>query len=90
MADSNSEEKPVRKPRGFAVMHPDAVRAIAKKGGIAAHAKGTAHEFTSEEARAAGRLGGLAAHRARGRAIPDAAAFELAPDEATPEHPKGA
>ena len=31
---------------------------IARKGGMAAHRKGTAHEFTSEEARAAGRKGG--------------------------------
>ncbi|MND08756.1 Stress-induced bacterial acidophilic repeat motif protein [compost metagenome] len=35
-------------------------RAIASKGGKAAHAKGTAHEFTSEEARAAGKKGGEA------------------------------
>jgi general stress protein YciG len=34
-------------------------RAIASKGGKAAHAQGTAHEFTSEEARAAGRKGGI-------------------------------
>lgn len=33
--------------------------AIARRGGLAAHAKGTAHEFTSEEAKRAGRLGGL-------------------------------
>jgi general stress protein YciG len=38
-------------------------REIASKGGRAAHAKGTAHEFTSEEARAAGRKGGQAAHQ---------------------------
>ena len=37
---------------------------IASKGGKAAHQKGTAHEFTSEEARIAGRKGG-AASRAR-------------------------
>ena len=37
-------------------------REIASKGGRAAHEKGTAHEFTSEEARAAGRKGGQAAH----------------------------
>jgi uncharacterized protein len=36
---------------------------IASKGGKAAHAKGTAHEWTSEEARAAGRKGGMASHR---------------------------
>jgi general stress protein YciG len=38
-------------------------REIASKGGKAAHAKGTAHEWTSEEARAAGRKGGMASHR---------------------------
>lgn len=38
-------------------------RDIASKGGKAAHQKGTAHEWTSDEARAAGRKGGLASHR---------------------------
>jgi general stress protein YciG len=45
--------------RGFASMDPDKQRTIASKGGKAAHAKGTAHEFTSEEAREAGRRGGM-------------------------------
>lgn len=40
-------------------------REIASKGGRAAHQKGTAHEWTSEEAREAGRKGGLASHRVR-------------------------
>ena len=44
--------------RGFASMNTDRQREIARKGGKAAHEKGTAHEFTSEEARAAGRKGG--------------------------------
>jgi general stress protein YciG len=44
--------------RGFASMDGDKQRQIASKGGRAAHAKGTAHEWTSEEARAAGRKGG--------------------------------
>jgi len=35
-------------------------REIARKGGQAAHARGTAHEFTPAEARAAGRKGGAA------------------------------
>ncbi|MDQ3068148.1 MAG: hypothetical protein M3R55_00275 [Acidobacteriota bacterium] len=38
---------------------------IASKGGKAAHQKGTAHEWTSEEARNAGRKGGLASHARR-------------------------
>lgn len=45
--------------RGFASMDPDKQRSIASKGGKAAHAKGTAHEFTPEEAREAGRRGGM-------------------------------
>lgn len=49
--------------RGFASMSADKQRQIASKGGKAAHAKGTAHEFTSEEARAAGRKGGIARQR---------------------------
>ena len=44
--------------RGFASMDPSKQREIASKGGRAAHAKGTAHEFTSDEARVAGRKGG--------------------------------
>ena len=40
-------------------------REIASKGGKAAHQKGTAHEWTSEEARNAGRKGGMASHRRR-------------------------
>jgi hypothetical protein len=45
-------------PRGFASMDEQKQRQIASKGGKAAHEKGTAHEFTPEEARAAGRKGG--------------------------------
>jgi general stress protein YciG len=52
-------------PRGFAAMNPEAQRAIAAKGGRAAHQKGTAHEFTSEEARIAGRKGGEASRGGR-------------------------
>jgi general stress protein YciG len=48
--------------RGFGSMSAEKQREIARKGGKAAHAKGTAHEFTPEEAREAGRKGGKAAH----------------------------
>jgi len=51
--------------RGFASMDSAKQREIASKGGRAAHAKGTAHEFTSEEARVAGRKGGEAVSRDR-------------------------
>jgi len=43
-------------------MDQEKQREIASKGGKAAHAKGTAHEFSSEEAREAGRKGGEASH----------------------------
>ena len=51
--------------RGFAAMDRQKQREIASKGGKAAHEKGTAHEFTSEEARAAGRKGGEAVSQNR-------------------------
>lgn len=47
-----------KRERGFAAMDEEKQRAIASKGGQAAHAKGTAHEFDSEEARKAGQKGG--------------------------------
>jgi general stress protein YciG len=46
--------------RGFAALDPNRQREIARLGGRAAHAQGRAHEFTSEEAREAGRKGGEA------------------------------
>ena len=51
--------------RGFASMDPSRQREIASKGGRAAHAKGTAHEWTSDEARVAGRKGGEVVSRDR-------------------------
>lgn len=54
-----------RSGRGFASMDPEKQRAISSKGGRAAHRSGNAHEFTSEEARAAGRKGGEAVSRNR-------------------------
>ena len=46
--------------RGFAALSPELRREISKRGGVAAHQAGTAHEFSADEARAAGRKGGLA------------------------------
>ncbi len=63
----SAEQKP-RRPRGFAAMDRKLVSEIARKGGKAAHSAGTAHEFTSEEARAAGRKGGQATHAKRRKA----------------------
>ena len=56
-----------RRPRGFAAMDRSKVSEIASKGGKAAHAAGTAHQFSSDEARNAGRKGGVAPHVRRGR-----------------------
>lgn len=59
MSDENVPKK--KKRRGFAAMSPEKQREIASKGGKSAHQKGTAHQFTPEEARQAGTKGGRAA-----------------------------
>lgn len=51
--------------RGFASMDPARQKEIASRGGRAAHAKGTAHEWSSDEARVAGRKGGEVVSRDR-------------------------
>ncbi|KAB8140028.1 stress-induced protein [Chloroflexia bacterium SDU3-3] len=56
MAQKNNQNN----ERGFAAMDEEKQREIASKGGQAAHESGNAHEFTSEEAREAGRKGGQA------------------------------
>jgi uncharacterized protein len=58
MADRGKQEN--QGGRGLASMDEEKQREIASEGGRAAHEKGTAHEFTSEEAREAGRKGGQA------------------------------
>jgi general stress protein YciG len=60
---SGSGQGPAK--RGFAAMDQNQQREIASKGGQAAHQKGTAHEFDSEEARRAGQKGGEAVSRNR-------------------------
>ncbi|HEX6533924.1 MAG TPA: KGG domain-containing protein [Gemmatimonadaceae bacterium] len=62
MASNNQQG---RSNRGFAAMDTAKQREIASKGGRAAHAQGTAHEFSPEEAREAGRKGGQAVSRDR-------------------------
>jgi general stress protein YciG len=57
------------RPLGFGALPRQRVREIASKGGKAAHAAGTAHKFTRDEARVAGRKGGLAAHTARRKTV---------------------
>jgi len=63
--EPTEEGKVAKEDRGFASMERAKQREIASKGGKAAHQKGTAHEWTSEEARDAGRKGGIASHRRR-------------------------
>jgi general stress protein YciG len=60
------QEQPRPRRRGFAAMDRDRVKEIASKGGRAAHAAGTAHQFSADEARVAGKKGGLAPHVRRG------------------------
>jgi general stress protein YciG len=54
-----------KEQRGFATMDRSRQREIARMGGRAAHVKGTAHEWSGDEARIAGRLGGQASQRNR-------------------------
>jgi uncharacterized protein len=65
-ATVNTERK---ERRGFASMSAEKQREIASKGGRAAHEKGTAHEWTADEARSAGRKGGQVSRGGRGRLI---------------------
>ena len=67
MEENKQSESAKAKRGGFATMDPDKVREIASKGGKAAHAVGTAHKWTSDQARAAGKKGGVAPHKWRGR-----------------------
>ena len=64
-ADVTTEQARPRR-RGFAAMDRSRVKEIASKGGRAAHAAGTAHQFSADEARVAGKKGGLAPHVRRG------------------------
>ena len=64
-SNGNGNGNGKRSNRGFASMDASRQREIASKGGKAAHAKGTAHEWTPDEARVAGRKGGEAVSRDR-------------------------
>jgi general stress protein YciG len=70
-----------KEDRGFASMDRSKQREIASKGGKAAHQKGTAHEWTSEEAREAGRKGGMASHRRKQEQQSGGAAMPSSSDE---------
>jgi hypothetical protein len=63
-------------------MSPEKQREIASKGGRAAHEKGTAHEWTADEARSAGRKGGQVSRGGRGRLIVPPAAEPAVPPPA--------
>lgn len=65
MADHQESVQSSGHVRGFAAMSPEKQREIARLGGHAAHERGKAHEFTSEEARNAGRKGGVRVSRNR-------------------------
>lgn len=80
----------VRRPRGFAAMDRSKVSEIASKGGKAAHAAGTAHQFTSDEARQAGKKGGVAPHVRRGRGPRQSATVPAAEPTGTKDEAKSA
>jgi hypothetical protein len=69
--------------RGFARLTVEERTGLSRKGGEAAHAKGTAHEFTSEEAKRAGRRGGLEVAKRRREAKEAEPSVEPATDKAT-------
>lgn len=58
-----TQVRPGSKGRGFLSMSPERHREIARMGGKKAHALGTAHKWTSEEAKEAGRKGGRISRR---------------------------
>ncbi len=65
-AESGSAGRPAgRSNRGFASMDRERQREIASKGGRAAHRKGTAHQWSADEAREAGRKGGTSVSKDR-------------------------
>src|SRR5438552_13530517 len=85
------EGKTGKSTRGFAAMDPQRQRDIASEGGRAAHEQGKAHKFTPEEAREAGRKGGMAsgaARASRSKARAAGSAGENGPARA-PNHPTG-
>lgn len=75
--------------RGFASMSAEKQREIASKGGRAAHQKGTAHEWTSDEARTAGRKGGQVSRGGRGRLRDSGEGFGPSSGMGMPPSPSG-
>lgn len=62
MKENEKNEQP-KSRRGFAAMSPERQRSIASQGGRAAHQQGAAHEWNSDEAKAAGKKGGSASRK---------------------------
>ncbi|NQE47140.1 KGG domain-containing protein [Herbaspirillum rubrisubalbicans] len=83
-----SSQNPGNSNRGFAAMDREKQRQIASMGGKAAHAKGAAHEFTSAEAREAGRKGGLNSHGRKNAAAAAASAAQNGNTAATSAQPQ--
>lgn len=61
----NPNQEQQKSRRGFAAMNPERQRQIASQGGRAAHQQGVAHEWSTEEARQAGKKGGQASGKSR-------------------------
>ncbi len=80
---SYETDRPKKSNRGFASMNKDEQRQIASMGGKAAHARGTAHEFTSAEAAEAGRKGGQSRGRSRAARVNNEAAETMQQAPAT-------
>lgn len=67
MAENINENGRTKSIRGFAAMDQEKQRDIARKGGRAAHEQGVAHEWSSSEAREAGKKGGKSRNSRQGR-----------------------
>lgn len=88
--DEKDDQPAPAKKRGFAAMDPAKQREIASRGGRKAHAIGKAHQFTSQEASVAGRLGGQAVaqdreHMSRIGRLGGKKRGELAKSKSTPK-----
>lgn len=85
---SMTNEKAESRGRGFASMDRERQREISSQGGKAAHQKGTAHEFDSNEAREAGRKGGMVSGgRRRSRDVANTNGEPARPEGAGDENP---
>jgi general stress protein YciG len=89
LADGRSMTGERKERRGFASMSREKQREIASKGGRAAHEKGTAHEWTSDEARSAGRKGGQISRGGRGRLVDADVSVSQGNAAAPPDSPGG-